>query len=81
MVGRTGAGKSSLFQILFRFRDICKGQVLLDNFPLDKIDREELRNQLNVVLQQPFVIATNTVRENLDPSGEVPDQILKEALV
>jgi len=50
VVGRTGAGKSSLFQLLFRFRNANKGQVLLDNKPIESLDLKELRGQLNVVL-------------------------------
>jgi ATP-binding cassette subfamily C (CFTR/MRP) protein 1 len=51
VVGRTGAGKSSLFQLLFRFRNANKGTVLLDGKPIDSLDLKELRSQLNVVLQ------------------------------
>lgn len=81
VVGRTGAGKSSLFQLLFGFRQPNKGQVMLDEYDITSMDLTYLRNELNVVLQQPFVIPNDTIRQNLDPRGLQSDQYLEEALL
>lgn len=80
VVGRTGAGKSSLFQLLFRFRSASKGQVLIDGKSVEDLDLQQLRKSLNVVLQQSFVISNETLRQNLDPVGLIKDDVLLEAL-
>ena len=62
VVGRTGAGKSSLYQLLLGFRVADKGKVSLDRHDVSKLKLETLRSQINVVLQHPFVVATDTIR-------------------
>ena len=56
VVGRTGAGKSSLLQLLFGFRKASQGSVLLNSHAIADYDLHALRKELNVVLQHPFVI-------------------------
>jgi len=56
VVGRTGAGKSSLYQLLLGFRTADKGCLLLDDLDVSLIDLRHLRSEINVVLQHPFVI-------------------------
>jgi ABC-type multidrug transport system fused ATPase/permease subunit len=51
VVGRTGAGKSSLFQLLLGFRQPDKGKLTLDGEDITSLDLKYLRNELNVVLQ------------------------------
>jgi len=80
VVGRTGAGKSSLYQLLLGFRTANKGCVLIDGEDVSKIDLRLLRREMNVVLQHSFVVQTDSVRKNLDPRHEFSDQELKEAL-
>ena len=50
VVGRTGAGKSSLFQLLLGFRECQQGQVLLDFKEIGTYDLKHLRSEINVVL-------------------------------
>ena len=80
VVGRTGAGKSSLYQLLLGFRVADRGRVTLDDQDLSQLDLDVLRRQINVVLQHPFVVATDTIRENLDPRGQFSDPELEKAL-
>ena len=56
VVGRTGAGKSSLYQLLLGFRTANKGCLLIDDHDVSNMDLAQLRSEINVVLQQPFVI-------------------------
>ena len=64
IVGPTGAGKTTLVSLLFRFYDPTAGQVILDGVDLRDYRLAELRNQFAVVLQDPVLFST-TIRENI----------------
>ncbi|HEY9720900.1 MAG TPA: ABC transporter ATP-binding protein, partial [Oscillatoriaceae cyanobacterium] len=64
IVGPTGAGKTSIVNLLPRFYDIQKGAVLLDGVDVRDVPRAELRSQIAVVAQEPFLFS-GTVAENL----------------
>jgi ATP-binding cassette subfamily B multidrug efflux pump len=64
LVGRTGAGKSTLVKLLSRFFDPTEGKILIDNFDLRHISQASLRSQMGVVLQDPFLFS-GTVLENI----------------
>jgi len=70
VVGRTGAGKSSLTTVLFRFVQPCGGRVLIDGRDTTSIDLQQLRSSISMIPQQPVLIQ-GSVRTNLDPYGEV----------
>ena len=80
VVGRTGAGKSSLYQLLNGFRTTSKGSVLIDDLDISKISLSSLRSEINMVLQQPFVLSSDTIRANLDPKLLFSDKELEKAL-
>jgi ABC-type multidrug transport system fused ATPase/permease subunit len=65
LVGPTGAGKTTLASLVARFHDPTQGQVLLDGTPLPQIPLEELRREVGVVTQEPFLFQA-TIRENLE---------------
>jgi ABC-type multidrug transport system fused ATPase/permease subunit len=65
LVGPTGAGKTTLASLVARFHDPTSGEVLLDGTPLPQIALEELRREVGVVTQEPFLFQA-TVRENLE---------------
>jgi len=65
LVGPTGAGKTTLASLVARFHDPTSGEVLLDGTPLPQIALEELRRDVGVVTQEPFLFQA-TVRENLE---------------
>ena len=50
VVGRTGAGKSTIYQLLIGFRQTNEGQVLIDGYDADKLALKSLRSEINVVL-------------------------------
>lgn len=62
--GPTGAGKSTLINILTRYYDIDSGTILIDGQDLSKLSQESLRKQVGVVLQEAFLF-TDTVMNNL----------------
>ncbi|MEZ5386433.1 MAG: ABC transporter ATP-binding protein [Prosthecobacter sp.] len=64
VVGATGSGKSTLFQLLTRFYDPQSGSITLDGIPLGDIGKRSLRRSLAYVSQESFLFA-GTVRENL----------------
>ncbi|ENU42009.1 lipid A export ATP-binding/permease MsbA [Acinetobacter seifertii] len=64
LVGRSGAGKTSLVNMLVRFQEVSSGQIYLDNLPIRDIELSSLRTQIAMVNQQ-VVLFNRTVRENI----------------
>jgi ABC-type multidrug transport system fused ATPase/permease subunit len=79
VVGRTGAGKSSLTLALFRFLEARSGQIFIDGIDVSKIKLHDLRSRLAIIPQDP-VLFSGTVRSNLDPFEEYSDTELYDAL-
>jgi len=64
LVGASGAGKTTIFQLLLRFFEPQSGQITLDGIPLEKMAREEMRKVFALVPQDPVIFAA-TARENI----------------
>lgn len=64
VVGPTGAGKSTLINLLMRFYDVDRGQILLDGTPIQEYKRETFRQQIGLVLQDTW-IRSATVHDNI----------------
>jgi len=81
VVGRTGSGKSSLMNLLFRITEADEngGSVSIDGVDISKIGTDVLRTKLSIIPQDP-VMFSNTVRYNLDPFGEATETELRDVL-
>jgi ATP-binding cassette subfamily B protein len=77
IVGHTGAGKTTIIQLLLRFYEIQRGQILLDGVDLRQIDAHALRRQLGIVLQDPFLF-TGTLESNVRLGTERIDRAAVE---
>src|SRR5204862_4527469 len=64
IVGHTGAGKTTLISLLFRFYDVQKGAVRIDGVDVRDMDLSDLRRRFGVVLQDPFLF-TGTIASNI----------------
>ena len=64
LMGKTGAGKSTIIALLTRLYEPNFGIILLDGKPLSDYDKSFLRNRIGVVQQQPFLFST-TIKENI----------------
>jgi ATP-binding cassette, subfamily C (CFTR/MRP), member 1 len=79
VVGRTGAGKSSLIMAIFRLAELSEGAVRVDGLDIAKFNLGELRRRFAIIPQEP-VMFRGTLRSNLDPFHERPDEELRAAL-
>lgn len=79
IVGPTGAGKTTIINLLMRFNEIQSGTIKIDNIPIHQLRREDVHGQFCMVLQDTWIFE-GTVRENLVYCTEnVSEQTLEEA--
>lgn len=79
IVGPTGAGKSTLVNLLMRFNEINSGEISIDDTPISDLTRENIHDLFCMVLQDTWLFE-GTIRENLVYNKtDVPDEIIKEA--
>ncbi|XP_070185918.1 multidrug resistance-associated protein 1-like isoform X2 [Littorina saxatilis] len=79
IVGRTGAGKSSLTLALFRIIESAEGQISVDDIGIGSIGLHDLRSKLTIIPQDP-VVFSGSLRMNLDPFDKHTDEDLWKAL-
>ncbi|XP_076231417.1 putative multidrug resistance-associated protein lethal(2)03659 isoform X2 [Calliopsis andreniformis] len=78
VVGRTGAGKTSLISALFRLAYV-EGDIIIDDVATDKIALHDFRSKISIIPQEPILFG-GSLRRNLDPFDEYSDSALWEAL-
>ena len=77
-VGATGAGKSSIINLITRFYDIQRGEILIDDINIKEYDKFQLRKNIGVVLQDVFLF-TGTIEDNIRLNNfEIPDDRIIE---
>ena len=77
-VGHTGSGKSSIINVLMRFYEFQSGRVLIDNVDIRNYSHQELRKNMGLVLQEPFLYH-GTIKSNIAMYQEISDVEVKAA--
>lgn len=79
VIGRIGAGKSTLSLALFRFLEARQGSIHIDGLDISKMKLHDLRSRLAIIPQDP-VLFSGTIRSNLDPFDQHSDAEILDAL-
>jgi ATP-binding cassette, subfamily C (CFTR/MRP), member 1 len=79
VVGRTGAGKSSLIVALYRMAEISEGKILVDSIDCSCVNLNKLRTSMAIIPQEPVMFG-GTLRTNLDPFNKHKDEEILDVL-
>ncbi len=78
IVGHTGAGKTTIINLLMRFYDVQKGEIRLDGVPIRRVRMDDLRTRIGLVLQDVFLFSVD-VRYNIRLGAAIGEERLVEA--
>lgn len=79
LVGKTGSGKTTITNLVNRFYDIQKGEILLDGVNIKEINKRDLREHIGTVLQDPFIFA-RSIKENIRLNKKISDKDIIKAI-
>lgn len=79
LVGKTGSGKTTITNLINRFYEIQKGEILIDGINLKDINIKSLRKSIGTILQDPFIYA-RTMKDNIKLYSEIEDKEIEEAI-
>lgn len=79
LVGKTGSGKTTITNLINRFYDIQKGEILLDGVNIKELNKKELRTRIGTILQDPFLFA-KTIKDNIKLNREIDDDKISQAI-
>lgn len=79
LVGKTGSGKTTITNLLNRFYDIQKGEILLDGINIKEINKRSLREHIGIVLQDPFIFA-RTIKDNIRLNKKMQEEDIIKAI-
>ncbi|GJZ62371.1 ABC transporter C family member 14-like protein [Tanacetum coccineum] len=79
VVGRTGGGKSTLIQVLFRLVEPSGGSIIIDGINISTLGLHDIRSRFGIIPQEP-ILFEGTVRSNIDPIGQHSDEEIWRSL-
>ncbi|HLL81162.1 MAG TPA: ABC transporter ATP-binding protein [Longimicrobium sp.] len=79
IVGATGAGKSTIINLLMRFYEPQRGEVLFDGVPVSRVPVKELRDRISLVLQDVFLFSEDVQRNIRLGRDDIPDEAVRRA--
>lgn len=79
LVGKTGSGKTTITNLVNRFYDIQKGEILLDGVNIKDINKRFIRRHIGTVLQDPFIFA-RTIKDNIKLNKKISDNKILESI-
>lgn len=79
LVGKTGSGKTTITNLINRFYEIQKGEILLDGINIKDINLRSLREKIGIILQDPFVFA-RSIKDNIRLNKNLSDESIRKTV-